>query len=84
MKIKNIVIGWAKRFSLIPSSEAETKLSELRMKQCGNCAESKPSQVLKIINGEGNYVHQLRCTKCGCPCQEKSLVVNEYCPIGKW
>ncbi|WPV66275.1 hypothetical protein [Chitinophaga sp. LS1] len=84
MKIKNIFIGWGKRIGFLPTSEAEKRLSQLRLKQCGNCHESKVSQILKIVNGEGNYENQLGCDKCGCPCLEKSLVVNEHCPIGKW
>jgi len=84
MKIKNILIGWGKRFGFLPTSEAETKLSELRLKQCGNCPSSSEKTMLRIINGGGVYAKSLSCSKCGCPVLEKSLVLNEYCPLGKW
>ncbi len=84
MKIKNILIGWGKRLGFLPTSEAEKKLSELRMKQCKGCPDSKSSKALQIINGAAGYEHQLGCTRCGCPVLEKTLVVAEYCPIAKW
>jgi hypothetical protein len=84
MKIKNILIGWGKQLGFFPTSEAERKLSTLRLKQCGNCPSSEEKTMLKIINGEGIYEKALSCTRCGCPCLPKSLVVNDYCPLGKW
>lgn len=84
MKIKNIFIGWAKRFGLLPTSEAETKLSVLRLKQCSSCVDADEKKVLQILNGNAHYENMLACTRCGCPCKEKSLVLNESCPIGKW
>jgi hypothetical protein len=84
MKIKNILIGWGKSFGILPSSAAELKLAELRMKQCGSCIESKESNLLEIINGNTEYEKTLSCTKCGCPCYQKAMVVSESCPIGKW
>lgn len=82
--IKNIIKGWAKAFGLLPVSEAEKKLSVLRLKECGKCEFSKSSQVLEIVNDKANYENRLVCTRCGCPCLEKSLVVDEFCPEGKW
>jgi formate dehydrogenase maturation protein FdhE len=84
MKIKNILIGWGKSFGILPSSAAELKLAELRMKQCGNCADAKESNLLKLVNGNAEYVRRLVCTRCGCPSYQKTLVVSESCPISKW
>lgn len=83
-KIRHIVIGWGKRLGFLPTSKAEVELAALRMKQCGKCAYSKESKVLRILNGRAEYEHQLGCMKCGCPCYEKTIVVDERCPIDKW
>ena len=83
-KVIHILKGWGKVFGFIPVSTAEAKLSELRLKICGVCEYSKESKALVLINGNANYEHELKCTKCKCPCLEKSLVVDERCPVGKW
>lgn len=84
MKIKSIIIGWGKHLGFFPTSAAEEKLSELRLRLCSSCPDARESKVLQIINGHAAYEHQLQCTRCGCPCLEKSLVISEYCPINKW
>lgn len=84
MSLKTIFIGWGKKFGFLPTSRAEEKLSKLRMSICDRCRESKTSKVLVILNGEANRVDSLFCNKCLCPCLEKSLVVEEHCPIHKW
>ncbi len=84
VNIKNILIGWGKSMGALPTSEAETKLSDLRVSICGNCMFSKRSKVLEIIKGEVFKSDTLSCMKCGCPCREKSLVVAEKCPINRW
>ena len=79
-----IIIGWAKRWGFLPTSEAETKLSELRMKCCRKCEHAKRSKLMKLINGNANYELQLVCGVCSCPCLQKSLVVKEECPVSRW
>lgn len=83
-KLAHILIGWGKRFGILQTSKAEEKLAELRLKICGPCGYSKESKVLKILNGHATYEAQLQCTKCGCPCWEKAIVVDEECPIKRW
>ena len=83
-KVMNILTGWGKKFGVIPVSRNDQKLSELRLKICGKCDLSEPKKVLEILNGHANYENRLFCTKCKCPCLQKSLVVDESCPIGKW
>ena len=83
-KLKNIAIGWSKSLGLLPVAEAEKKLSDLRMSICADCPASEASAALKIINGEAVREHALYCTECTCPCKQKTLVVNEKCPLGKW
>lgn len=83
-KLSHIVIGWSKRFGILQVSQAEAKLSKLRLEKCKGCMHAKKSSLLKIINGVENYSDSLVCMRCSCPCLEKSLVVDESCPIDKW
>lgn len=79
-----IIRGWLMRFGLIPTSNAEKKLSELRLKICHACPLAKDSEILKVINGSIGNATEKFCTKCTCPCLEKTLVVDEFCPIQNW
>lgn len=83
-KIIHILIGWAKVFGWIKTSTAEKKLSDLRLSICKICEYAEESRVLDMINGDMQEVDCLKCTKCKCPCLQKSLVVDELCPIKKW
>lgn len=83
-KIRHISIGWMKTYGWLPTSEAERKLSDLRMKACGRCRHSEESKALKLLNGNVSYEMTLYCTKCGCPCVQKTIVVAEICPLEKW
>lgn len=83
-KIAHIIIGWGKAFGILPITTSEAKLSALRLKICGQCDYSLKSKVLEILNGHAQYEHILKCSKCTCPCLEKSLVTDEKCPADKW
>jgi hypothetical protein len=83
-RIGHILTGWGKAFGLITTTNAEAKLSVLRMKVCGKCEFAETKKVLALLNGNANYENSCFCTKCGCPCLEKSLVVDEQCPINRW
>lgn len=83
-KILHIIIGWAKSFGWIETTIAEEKLSELRLKKCMDCMDSETSKILKIVKGTVGYENVIKCKICGCPCKQKSLVVDESCPKNKW
>jgi hypothetical protein len=83
-KLLNILTGWGKRLGILQISKAEHKMAEVRMSICKWCPYSEQSKVMKILNGNVNYEAQLKCNKCGCPCWEKTIVVDEKCPIDKW
>lgn len=83
-KLKHILIGWCKSLGLLPVAEAEQKLTELRMSICATCPAAKEFAPLKIVNGKAVKEHALYCTECTCPCKQKTIVVNEKCPLGKW
>lgn len=82
--ISHILTGWGKRYGLISTSTAEQKLSELRMKKCSVCIHAHESKALKLLNGNVHHETTLYCTKCGCPCLQKTLVADETCPLNKW
>jgi hypothetical protein len=83
-KITHILKGWLKAFGILHVSLAEKKLSTLRLQLCKGCDKATESKVIEIMNGNDIYEHSLKCTMCGCPCLEKSLVVDEQCPLYKW
>lgn len=84
MNLIHIIKGWGKSIGILSVSTAEKKLSDLRLKHCSGCPLSATSKFLEIVNGHAKYEHRLVCTKCKCPCLEKSLVVDEKCPVGLW
>ncbi len=84
MNLKHVFTGWARRFGWIKTTETIEQLSEARLRMCQHCKFSEKSFILEVVNGKGNYVDSLYCTKCTCPCLEKSLVPEEQCPIKKW
>ena len=83
-KLGHIIRGWLKATGVVSTNSAEQKLSALRLRECDRCSYSENKKVLEIINGNANYEHSLVCNKCKCPCLQKSLVVDEHCPIGRW
>ncbi|MGE9312892.1 hypothetical protein ACLOAU_14690 [Niabella sp. CJ426] len=83
-KLIGILKGWCKKLGIISTTSVEIKLSELRLKQCQKCSLAKKSKILEFMNGGAEYVDTIYCTKCKCPAVQKSLVVEEYCPVGKW
>jgi len=80
----HIIKGWLKALGFITVSNAEAKLSILRMQICGRCEWAKESSVLEVVNNDVQYENRLVCGKCHCPCLQKSLVVDEKCPINEW
>ncbi len=85
MKLKNILTGWAKKLGLLPVAEAEAAMSALRLRICKACPEAKVSPIMKFFGDDtAELVDTMVCTRCSCPCEPKSLVVNESCPLKLW
>jgi len=84
LNFRRILTGWGRAFGLIKTSIYQAHISKVRLDKCGHCIHSKESKALEIINGKAEYKNNLICTKCWCPCLEKSLVLEEKCPVGKW
>lgn len=78
------MIGWCKRAGLLPVSEAEEKLAQLRMNICAGCIHHKTSKVLELANGKAEEVNTMYCKFCSCPCYQKTIVVKERCPKNFW
>jgi hypothetical protein len=83
-RLRHIIIGWGKRWGFLPTSKAEEKLAQIRMDICEKCPFSKESKLLILLNGEAEFQNTLSCTKCGCPCAPKTIVVDETCPVKNW
>jgi hypothetical protein len=84
MNLGHILEGWGKSMGLM-EVDAETAIeSERRMKICASCPVAKESSFLKLIKGSAEDMAAIYCSGCGCPVNEKSLVPDEQCPMGKW
>jgi hypothetical protein len=93
MDLLKIYEGWSKGLGLQKVSEENKKLSLDRLKICvgaeglPRCEYAKEMWLKKIINGilrRNKQNSGIGCIKCGCPVNEKSLVIHEKCPVGKW
>jgi len=85
VKLKHILIGWGKHWGILPVSEAEKKLSGLRLSICAGCPYHKVSRVLELLEGgQAEYVDTIYCTVCKCPAASKTIVVGEHCPDKRW
>lgn len=82
INIIHIVKGWFA--SKIYASKTAGELSMERLKRCEFCRYAKPSKVLKFINGDALEINTMKCSGCGCPVVEKSMVKDEKCPLKKW
>lgn len=83
-RAKRITIGWAKWLGIIELSDEDRKESERRLKICDTCIFSKESKFLEFLNNSANDVDGKYCTKCKCPCHQKSIVKKEKCPEDFW
>lgn len=91
VNLLHIAEGWGKSLGWLDVSPENHQLSIDRMKICatsgpngGPCEFAKESSFLKLLKGEARQMDAIRCTECGCPVNEKTLVTNEKCPIGSW
>jgi hypothetical protein len=87
MNLKHIYEGWTKALGLVEVSEKNKELAKKRVEICIECPHAKEQWLKKFIDGmlqndvKGSGIG---CGKCGCPVNEKALVIEEKCPIGRW
>lgn len=85
--LKNIAEGWGKSLGVLKVSEENKKLALDRVNICVECPYSEEMWLKKFFDGvlkRDELGSGIGCTKCGCPINEKALVIEEKCPISKW
>lgn len=85
--IKNIYEGWTKSLGLAEVDEENKSLAKARVQICVECPNAKEQWLKKFIDGvlqRDELGSGIGCSKCGCPINEKALVIGETCPINKW
>jgi hypothetical protein len=87
MSLKYIYEGWSKSLGLVEVSEDNRVLARKRVAICVECPHAKEQWLKKFIDGMLQKDIQgsgIGCGKCGCPVNEKALVIEEKCPDGRW
>jgi hypothetical protein len=79
-----VMVGWGRKLKYIDTSPALDALSELRLRTCSKCGHSGTSKILQLTDSGGAYEDVISCKICHCPCRQKTLVIEEKCPIGRW
>lgn len=93
MNLKHIFEGWAKSLKLAEVTPENELLAINRVKICigyetgKSCEFAKEMWLKKFIDGmlkRDKLGSGIGCGKCGCPLNEKVLVIEERCPVDKW
>lgn len=87
MSLRKIYEGWSKSLGLAEVTEQNKVLAESRVKICVECPHAKEMWLKKFIDGvlkRDELGSGIGCELCGCPVNEKALVIDESCPIKKW
>ena len=84
INLLHIAKAWAKTHGLMDISQEEQELSNARLEICGVCDAAQESKALEVIKGSVEKMDIIYCTKCTCPCHEKSIIKEEKCPLNKW
>lgn len=85
--LKNIYEGWTKSLGLAEVSEENKQLALQRVKICVECPFAKEMWLKTFIDGflkHDELGSGIGCSICGCPVNEKALVIEEKCPKGFW
>lgn len=75
--------GWAKSLGLTHVSDENKKLALSRVKICVACPHAHEMWLKKFIDGmlkRDELGSGIGCELCGCPVNEKVLVISEVCP----
>ena len=82
LNIWHIIQGWF--HSQIYTPEKVKKLSKERLDVCLECPYAVEKSFLKFREDSAFEEKTKACKFCGCPIQEKTLVVKEKCPKNLW
>jgi hypothetical protein len=83
MALSSIVIGWGRWTGLLAVSADVAAESARRLGICEKCEFATSSSFLEFIGNQAYSVKGKYCSKCGCPCHQKSLT-DDKCPEGFW
>lgn len=84
MNLRHVAEGWTKSLGLMDVSAEEKLESERRILICSTCPMAEESKTLKLLRGKAEHMKVIKCGDCGCPVNEKSIVMDERCDLGKW
>lgn len=87
MKLAHIAEGWAKHIGMMDIPEADKETARQRVETCISCPHSKEQWLSKFIDGvlrKDIAGSGIGCKICGCPINQKALVMSETCPEKKW
>lgn len=82
-KLKNIAEGWAKSLGVVEVTAENKVIAINRVQQCIKCRYGQEMWLKKFVDGflQRDVVGSgIGCTLCGCPVNEKALVLDETCP----
>ena len=82
-KLSAIAEGWGKSLGLVEVSEENKALAIIRVSVCVKCPHAKEMWLKKFIDGflrNDELGSGIGCEICGCPVNEKALVIEEKCP----
>lgn len=85
--LAHIAEGWAKSLHLIKTSDENKALALERVRICVQCPYSQEMWLKKFVDGflkRDELGSGIGCSICGCPVNEKALVVDEKCPKNLW
>lgn len=85
--LNKIYEGWTKSLGLAEVTKENKILAESRVKICVECEHAKEMWLKKFIDGmlkRDELGSGIGCGICGCPVNEKALVITEECPLKKW
>lgn len=87
MNLAHIYEGWTKSLGLAEVTEENKDLALARVKICVQCPHAEEHWLKKFIDGalqRDQLGSGIGCKLCGCPVNEKALVITTKCPDGRW
>lgn len=87
MNLKHIYEGWSKSLGIADVNEENKELARKRVSICVKCPHAKEMWLKSFIDEvlkRDELASGIGCGKCGCPVNEKALVIEEKCPDNRW
>lgn len=87
ISLVNIYEGWKKHLIASSATAGEKVVADSRVKVCVGCEFAEENWLSKFVDGvlaKDQLGSGIGCGICGCPVNQKALVLNEKCPKNKW